>query len=758
MVDDRASIWAQECARLGRVSAEISRQLQAQGAVLEVRQQALEELRRFMFDSLHTAVDSAEEMVERAQHVQEHALQSALSSQTERVTRRLRALLSRPYFGRVDFAQTSPLQNPVESFYIGLQSLVGKNDEEFIYDWRTPVASLYYEYEPGLASYRLGYDEYAGELIVKRQYQIAHGELQSFFDSDVTVGDVLLCELLGKSTDGPMRSIVASIAREQNRALRLDARVLVIQGPAGSGKSSVAMQRIAYLLYQHRGHLLAEHIVMVSPHALFADYVKHVLPELGEENVWQTTFDLYARRWITSAVKVETTTQWWERMYTCEAGARESLRAAWEWKGSSTFRTAVLRFVKHVRLGGMPFVDITYKGVKVLSAGEQHAAFMAAHDWTPLAERLEKVRARIEEVLQKVIATRTRQWFAHLLAQDRYLGEQAELQEQAQAKATKESADIARVAYEQPAFVPHLLYLAWLRDQELFLAHTADSPLTVAQREAIRTDTLARVEQGDIARADLAAIMTLWQAMDREHIRSDIRQLVVDEAQDYTAHEWAVLAGLFPRARVTLLGDPEQALGADQRALVERIEDAFAAQDVQTFALTKSYRSTRQIRACACALGGIEQAAPGLARDGALVRRCLHAAEVLAPALLADLRYLLSTGMASLAILTRTAESSERLHAELSQALPIRRFATGDEAFGSGIVMMPAFLSKGLEFDAVLIVEAERYSTSADRSLLYVACTRALHVLHIYEEDRADAGCPWWSCVDATEYQKVTLT
>ncbi|MCY0876792.1 MAG: AAA family ATPase [Firmicutes bacterium] len=746
--------WQEETTRLTRVTAEIERQLDALGAAREAQQEELEDLRVFMFDSLHSASQSADEQIETAQLMQEHWQQSLAYGHAQDAIHRRRMLLSRPYFGRIDFQEASAAP---ETFYIGLQSLLGQHDEEWIYDWRTPIATLYYDGEPGPASYRLGQDEYAGQLTKKRQYQIEDGHLQSFFDSDVTIGDALLCELLGKSADGPMRSIVATIQREQNTAIRMDARVLVVQGTAGSGKTSVAMQRAAYLLYHYRGQMKADQIVMVSPHTLFANYVKNVLPELGEENVWQTTLHLYARRWLPPSMQIETSAQWFERLFQASESNRQDRLGARDWKGSQGFREAVLRFASHLRSGAMPFADIVYKGARILSAEAQLRVFLDAHEWTPLADRLDQVRAHAQAVLRKVEAQRARQWHKHLIAHNRYIGEEADLRNQAAVKAAHEVAQITGLIRGQAAFDACALYLMWYRDRELFMDTTSDTALSEKERERIRLETVLSLERGQIALDDVAGIMTLWQVLDREHIRSDIRHVIVDEAQDYTVHEWFVLSGLFPRARYTVLGDPGQAIGLPVSDLQGRIHTAFPTQEVHEVSLAKSYRSTRQIRDLARALGDVA-VGEGLLRDGAPVQRRVYAGSGLSAWLADDVRSLEAQGHRSIALLTRTVADSERLYADLRKVLPLDILRTGNEAFHTGVVVLPVYLSKGLEFDAVLVVDVEAYRTDTDRSLLYVACTRALHILHLYDNQTAQTACPWWDAVDAQLFEKVTLT
>ena len=214
-------------------------------------------------------------------------------------------LLPSPYFGRIDFQEDG--LDFSEQIYIGVSSFVDEDGLSFlVYDWRTPIASLYYDYSPGAASYDTPGGRIEGTMELKRQYQIHDGQIRNMFDTSVTIGDELLQQVLGKGADSQMKSIVATIQKEQNAIIRNDkSRMLIVQGAAGSGKTSAALQRVAYLLYKHRERLKADQIVLFSPNPMFNSYVSTVLPELGEENMQQTTFQEYLDYWLGSTLRLE---------------------------------------------------------------------------------------------------------------------------------------------------------------------------------------------------------------------------------------------------------------------------------------------------------------------------------------------------------------------------------------------------------------------------------------------------------------------
>lgn len=758
--------WELEVAWLTHVTGEIQRQLQALGMDTSNRRENLRETRRFMFDSLHTSISSADESVEVGQLLQEHRQQAALHEWSQGIGNRLQSILSRPYFGRVDFLDSSlgPLRTntptPSERLYIGFHGLQGRGYEELVYDWRAPIANLYYDFEPGPAHYQVGDTVCQGELKGKRQYLIHDGVLKSFFDSEVTIGDAWLCELLSQSAGGPMRSIVASIQREQNRAIRVDnARNLVVQGVAGSGKTSVALQRAAYLLYRYRGHMTSLQIVILSPNALFADYISQVLPELGEDNVWQTTLRMYLDLWLGSDVVVEGAIDWWERLTVgIDPAEVTGSRLLLEWKGSLRYRDAMLQFGEHLRQGGIPFVAITYKGGDILSEPEQRAVYSGGPAWRSIADRLAAVVAHVQEVLATIEVKRARQVYLHWRKHGGYLAEDEELRRRAAAKARREVSEITALFRAQAAFHADLLYLHWHRQRDLFLAHTASSDFPEAMRDQLRLQSLKRLELGEVPREDVAAIALLLQLLDPEHVRSDIRHVVVDEAQDYTPFELSAAKSLFPRARFTILGDRAQALGDDAPSVSDLVAPVFGVDGMQVIELRRSYRSTEPIRNLAQAFGGQPQAPDDLRRTGSLPKRVIGARIAVDAALIAEISAKVAAGTVSIAVLTRTRRESREIFSRVPAVIGARLIVTGEERFRNGVAVMPVYLSKGLEFDVVLLTAIEDYRLPRDRSLLYVACTRALHELFLYERrDGTGDGAGIWEEISDGLYDSLIL-
>jgi len=369
------------------------------------------------------------------------------------------------------------------------------------------------------------------------------------------------------------------------------------------------------------------------------------------------------------------------------------------------------------------------------------------------------VIAHVDEALATIEVKRARQVFLHWRKHGRYLAEDKELRARAAAKSRREVGEIAALFRAQAVFHADLLYLHWHRERELFLDHTASSDFSEELRDQLRVESLTRLELGEVPREDVAAIALLLQLLDPEHVRSDIRHVIVDEAQDYTPFELSAAKSLFPRARFTILGDRAQALGAESPIVSELVAPVFGADGMQVIELLRSYRSTEPIRNLAQAFGGQPQAPADLRRAGSLPKRVFGSATAVDEALIAEVSAQVAAGTGSIAVLTRTRRQSREIFSRLPEAVGARLIVTGDERFQSGVAVMPVYLSKGLEFDAVLLAGIEDYRLPQDRALLYVACTRALHDLLLYErQDGAGDEGGIWRDIPHGLYENLILT
>lgn len=726
--------WQEEAARLSRVLAEIHDQLAEARATLHQRKGQVITARASMWEDLPHLIRDFEDVVEMTQNQILLDAQERDLRQVAAKARRLEKMADSPYFGRIDFLEEGAARP--EEIYIGIASLTDQaRGEHLVYDWRAPISSMFYDFERGPAEYATAAGTIRGSITLKRQYKIVGGRLEYLFDTDLKIDDDILQSTLAQRVDERMRAIVQSIQREQNRAIRDEShRVLIVRGPAGSGKTSVALHRIAFLLYRFRDQLRSDQIVVLSPNELFSDYISGVLPELGEENMREETFPLYVRRFLGEGWQVEEAYRQIERLLA--GGERPGESDAIRFKSSRRFFEALQRYVALVESGeGLPYVDVVHRGRVIASRDELVRLFRETYSYLPVAKRFDKVKRRILYLIEPLEGARAREAEFELGQKDQHIH-----------TPHKELRRLARIVAREEFRALREQAEAWAKCDvvELYARLFADPGLAARvigelppEWESIRRATLASLEQRFVAHEDAAPLFFLAVSLGFAGTAPDTRHVVIDEAQDYTLLHYASLAKLFPRASFTILGDWNQAIhpfvdGAEPgevRQVLEAEEDSIVE-------LHKSYRSTMEIAEFARAiLAGEGAEFEPVARHGekpVLV-------EVAAPgelphAVTRQVEQLRAEGWESIAVICKTERESRELHARLQAALPKERprlVSPDDRQFTQGLLVLPGYLAKGLEFDAVILHDAGAgsYSRPGERKLLYTACTRALHRL-----------------------------
>ena len=301
-----------------------------------------------------------------------------------------------------------------EQIYIGISTLTDASGEHFlIYDWRAPISSVYYDYQPGPAQYITPGGVINGILEKKWQYLIRGGVLESMFDTSLTIGDEILQKVLGKGTDKHMHSIVATIQQDQNRIIRHDhGRLLIVHGAAGSGKTSAAMQRIAYLLYKYREQINADQIILFSPNSMFNSYVSNVLPELGEENMQQVTFQEYLDHRLGKEFQVENPYEQLEYVLTgAKTPSYKSRIASIRFKASTRFFEAIKSYRESLELSGMIFKGISFRGKPIVTAEQITEKFYSSDTSLRFHNRLEKLKDWLLQKLKEAEKLeRTKPW------------------------------------------------------------------------------------------------------------------------------------------------------------------------------------------------------------------------------------------------------------------------------------------------------------------------------------------------------------
>lgn len=778
--------WKQELERLKLVTEK----LQARISELEPEVTGLHEqvvdIRRGFWEEVTVNTSTSEDFEETFYSIRQ---QEALLSERERSQRlrlqqwnNMKRLLSSPYFGRIDFHEDG--LNAREQVYIGVSSFIDSDGMNFlVYDWRTPIASMYYDYPPGEAGYDTPGGAITGKMSLKRQYQIRGDQLQNVFDTSLTIGDELLQQVLGKGADNQMKSIVATIQKEQNAIIRDDnSRLLIVQGAAGSGKTSAALQRVAYLLYKHRERLRADQIVLFSPNPMFNSYVSTVLPELGEENMQQTTFHEYLDYWLGRTFRVEDPFDQMEYVLAEQPGQEYEARLKGiQYKASVGFLQALGKYAQGLEQTGMRFISIRFRDRDLITAKQMETKFYSydssirlsnritlLQEWLlhelSLLEHKEREALWVQEELDYLDKDQYAEVFSEL-HKDRGVFDFAEQYEEAREMlrgkprldegdfdyAGREEKLLRRMVVKecfQPLkrsakkmlFIDMIELYAGFFENEAFVAKMTNEAEILPLWPEICRQTKEKLSRRELFYEDATPYLYLKELIEGVRVNTEIRHVFVDEGQDYSMFQYEFLKKMFPRARMTVLGDFGQAIFVQATELhgeASPLISLYGETETKWFHLVRSYRSTREIVEFTKSLLPIAKEIipfdrggrkPLLSRTGSDSKRAERMAEHLAG--------LQSEGLVSIGIITKTAEESRAAYDLLtSQGCQGLKLVTKNTpVFQKGTLIMPVYLAKGVEFDAVLIYDAssQAYHRESERKLFYTACTRAMHRLLLY--------------------------
>ncbi|SEM79452.1 DNA helicase-2 / ATP-dependent DNA helicase PcrA [Paenibacillus sp. cl141a] len=802
-----AKEWQTEQERLEQVREKLKARIgELEPVVTGLSDQAAEIRRRFWEEvTVNTSTD--EEFEETFYTIKQ---QAAILSERERRQRLLtqqwknfNQLLPSPYFGRVDFLEDG--MNLSEQIYIGVSSFIDEDGMNFlVYDWRTPIASLYYDHSPGAASYITPMGQISGRMELKRQYQIHNGHIRNMFDANLTIGDELLQQMLAKGADSQMKSIVSTIQREQNAIIRNDrSRLLIVQGAAGSGKTSAALQRVAYLLYKNRDSLKVDQIVLFSPNPIFNSYVSSVLPELGEENMQQTTLQEYLEYWLGPSLRLEDPFDQIEYVLTAQSTPNYEIRLQGiQYKASESFMKALQNYAQWLGREGMLFKSIRFRERDLITAEQMRAQFYSYDPSLSLANRVEQ----LQKWLQKEISLlerneRKASWVVEELSyldtelyaevfgelhKDRevfdiaehyavvneikskkrrgdegdfdFAGREEELLSQ---RIVKKSFKPLRQTVRKLSFIDaHGLYVQLFGDVAAYREKTKESDVPAMWPEICK-QTIEKLDRLELYYEDATPYLYLKELIEGVRTNTEIRHVFVDEGQDYSPFQYEYLKKLFPRARMTVLGDFGQAifmqstkLQGDDSPLLRLYGEA----DTSLIRLVRSYRSTRESVEFTKELLTDESDIVPFERSGPKpVLAGFEGRERRDAQLMKDIAALKADGIDSIAIITKTAaESRQALESLRLQGCEALQLITKETVtYQNGVMVVPVYLAKGIEFDAVLVYDAstETYGRENERKLLYTACTRAMHRLHLYATGE---WSPFVQAVPEQLYEKTT--
>ena len=591
-----------------------------------------------------------------------------------------------PFFGRIDFTtDEGGEETPV---YIGIYTFSDEIQKaNLIYDWRAPISSMFYDFELGEAWYKTPSGKIDGKILLKRQYKIREGKMEFMIENSVNIHDDILQKELSKSSDDKMKNIVATIQRDQNAVIRNEtAQVMIIQGVAGSGKTSIALHRIAFLLYRFRETISAKDILIISPNKVFADYISNVLPELGEEQIPEMGMEELATDLLEDKYKFQS---FFEQVSALLDQPDASFIERITFKSTFEFLSKLNQYIIHLENNYFTFTELKI-GSTIVPFPFILEKFKAYHR-IPLLKRYPEVAKDIQHYVRN---STQRKLTGHEKSQIWEAG--------------------GRMHKVNNAFDLYKGFYNWIDKPELF---------------KMKND-------GSLEYADVFPLIYCKIRLEGITPYNYVKHLLIDEMQDYTPIQYSVLSRLFA-CKKTILGDVNQTVNPFSSSSAEGIEQVFPQGDVVK--LFRSYRSTWEITAFAQRIRNNPDLIP-MERHGQVpvVKGTSNNKEEIEEIIRA-LSDFDNSEHQSLGIICKTQEQAEYVYSEVKSS-GVHLLTADSTSFKEGIIITTIHLAKGLEFDEVLVpfASARNYNTDVDRSMLYIACTRAMHKLTLtYSKEKS---------------------
>ena len=658
--------------------------------------------------SLYTS-DGFEALVELSQYINPVTDKIIDYEEEEHKILLLEKMIKSPYFARIDFKFDD--EDEFEKIYIGRSSLRKNSYQEmYVYDWRSPIASVFYRFMTGEAFYDAPCGRVTGELNLKRQYEIKNGTLEYFFDSDVQIVDEFLRQLLSQNTTAKMKAIVETIQHEQDVVIRdMENDLLMVQGVAGSGKTSIALHRAAYLMYQGlQTKLSANNIMIISPNSIFEQYISNVLPELGEDNVISSVFEDILSALLIGR-KIQSRNDFLENLIV-NSKYKEISRNSIEFKTSSFFREILDQFLIDIPRQWIEFEDVYYEGKCVVSRQILKDKILGRPE-TPLGIKLEQLE---DYIFEQIFGT----------GKGRGHKEEKNLIKQEIQKFIK--IDIVE------------LYKILFSNEAYFYSLLQNSNLSQGIK-SIWEYTRENLEADRLYYDDAIAIAYLYLKIYGTNKYKNIKQVVIDEAQDYYPLQYEIFNLLFSNAKFTILGDMKQTLAKKEDiSFYEQIQKILNKKKSSLIMLDKSFRCTNEI--LNFSLKFIEQSSQikSFNRNGDSPKVYIaDNSEIFIDEIVKEIKLCQEKGFQSICLICKTEKNSTYLFNKIKHKLDIQLIKNGSVSDLQGVFILPVYMSKGLEFDTVLICDADsqNYHDEDDKNLLYVACTRALHKLSLFCEN-----------------------
>lgn len=670
-----------------------------------------------------------EEIDERRKSVWQYSANQEVAENISRMLNEqyngLQKISNSPYFARVDFEKN----NTVEQYYIGKHT-VFDGSNVVVLDWRAPVSSLYYDGRLGPASYVCPDGTIEGNIVLKRQFDIKERTLFSYADMDICSNDELLRTSLSEASDVRLKNIIATIQSEQNAVIRKELKkTVIVQGVAGSGKTTVALHRIAYLIYTYAKQLSPEKILIIAPNRFFLDYISDTLPDLGVENIQQETYEDFGLEVLGNKFSVVPYNEDLKRIVDYRASKDE--QTVMKFKANMQFAMIVERYLddfeKSISEG---IEDFIVNGCVIVKREAIERMFTQYTDMMSAAERIQKIKNFLMRTVKDIVQNYESGIYSF-------------------------NADIKLDVYEAlrregKKFVSKYLQYFKLKDpvthMKLLFTQKAyfSDVITLAQYKLMKDSFANRMKQKKISYEDIPALLLISHRLFGVKLENELKHVVIDEAQDLGEFHFYALKKMFKGITMTILGDIAQGIysyrGIDDWNMLNKnvFEDT-----AEIIPLVQSYRTSVEVmdeankiaRRMANQLGIFP--AKSVLRHGEKVNYIeidseLHEKELI----VARINELRQANRKNIAVIVKDDNRAMEVYDWLNEKFDaVNLIDNSTQKYLSGITILPVYLSKGLEFDSVLLMDADDIFYGDDiikAKLLYVGITRAMHTLDIY--------------------------
>jgi DNA helicase II / ATP-dependent DNA helicase PcrA len=731
---------------------ELARLQETLGRVFQSLENTAQQKRKMGQESKRLAGDNSQEFIELMVN---NVIQNSLVLKI----RNLETAQSKPYFARVDFQENG--KNQPEKLYIGKMCLTRDEDQRLeIVDWRAPVANLYYEGRLGETGYDCPEGHIPGQMSLKRQFSISSGELREIFDIDITTNDQFLQGYLGANADRRLKEIVATIQAEQNRIIRAEMGTpLIVQGVAGSGKTTIALHRIAYLIYNFAQSFQPENFMIIAPNRLFLNYISEVLPELGVERVKQSTFEDFALEIIGAKIKVKDANEKLVALVNRDRSGddNEQVQAAALFKSSLDFKDLLDQYLARIEQTILPQNDLSFQKWRFFSRQEIETLFWRDYSSWPVFPRINQLKKHFTKRVKdrcEALIVRFQEECNLKIVQLKLDQPDSETRQQVILETIHRKEEVVQELkafaaggvkeYLRQIRTPSAIqyYRDFFNDPDCF-PQWAAGKISGPLKEFIQRETLANLEAGYLEYEDLAPVLYLKYRLYGLSEKVRVKHVVIDEAQDFSMFQFYTLKNIIKDSSFTIFGDLAQGIH-HYRSIGswEEVRKLVFEQRAELLTMEQSYRTTVEIMEAANRVIG-RLSTPGLVQAKPVIRHgepvqilAKESFQDIAAVIAAQIPELKSRGYQSIAIIAKTAPECLELFRMLKKSQPGLVMITGKEnEYRGELVIVPSYLSKGLEFDVVMIANAsaERYGEAElDVKLLYVAMTRPLHRLDIY--------------------------